>query len=367
MSSSKTRVAILFGGRSCEHEVSVISARSLAAAIPRDRYDVILVGISKRGEWLTAGDAARMLAADTVVQGEHLPATLDYTTARGLIVGAPGFDSVSQAVDVIFPLLHGPFGEDGTVQGLLELADVAYVGAGVVGSAVGMDKELSRRVFMAEGLPQLAYSVVRRSRWEHERERVLGELEQALQYPVFVKPVSLGSSVGIGKAASRGELAAAVDTAAQFDYKMMVEAAASDCREVEVAVLGNEDPQASVPGEIIPGHEFYDYEAKYFDDSSELIIPARISAGTATRVRELAVRAFRAVEAAGLSRVDFFVSKTDDSVYLNEINTMPGFTPNSMYPKLWQASGIDYPELIHRLIQLALERQRDKQRTRTAL
>lgn len=367
MQPDRIRVAVLFGGRSCEHEVSVISARSLVDAIPRDKYEVILVGISKDGQWVTAGKAARMLAARTVRASEYVPAMLDYSAVRGTLLAGAAGEQVSQSVDVVFPLLHGPYGEDGTVQGLLELADVAYVGAGVPGSAVGMDKELARRVFTAAGLPQVGYGVVRRSRWERERGVVLDQLEERLCYPVFVKPVSLGSSVGVSKARGRDELERAVDQAAQFDYKVMVEAAAEGCREVEVAILGNEQAQASVAGEIVPGHEFYDYEAKYLDESSELVIPARIEPGTATRVRELAVRAFEAVEGAGLSRVDFFVRKTDERIYLNEINTMPGFTPVSMYPKLWEASGIGYSELVDRLIDLALERQREKQRTRTAL
>ena len=366
--SEKIRVGVLFGGRSCEHEVSVISARSLMEAIDEEKYEVVLIGIDKGGRWLAAGDAQRLLGPG-VVEGDDLwPVVLDYPGTRELVVqGDAGAMPASQAVDVIFPILHGPYGEDGTVQGLLELAGVAYVGAGVVGSAVGMDKEMTRRIFRAEGIPQVEYAVVRRSRWEREPGAVQQEIEARLAYPVFIKPVNLGSSIGVTKAHDSDEFRAGMDTAAQFDYKVMVEAEAADCREVEVAVLGNEEPRASVAGEIVPGNEFYDYDAKYIDDNSELIIPARVSVETAEAVRGMALRAFGVLEGAGLARVDFFVGREDESILLNEVNTIPGFTPISMYPKLWAASGIPYPELIDRLIELALERHRDRQKTRTAL
>ena len=367
--SRKIRVGVLFGGRSCEHEVSVTSARSLLEAIDKERYEAVMIGITKEGRWLVAEDALKVLEAGVVEEGNALPVMLDYPGSRELVARGHGdlAAAASGQVDVIFPILHGPFGEDGTVQGLLELAGVAYVGAGVVGSAVGMDKEMMRRAFLAEGLPQVDYTVVRRRRWEREPEAVFGEIEEQFAYPVFVKPVNLGSSVGITKARHEEELRRGMDEAASFDYKIMVEAAALNCREVECAVLGNEDPQASVLGEIVPGNEFYDYNAKYADDNSDLIIPARVSEETAERVRQYAIRAFRAVESAGLARVDFFIDKGDESIYLSEINTMPGFTPISMYPKLWQASGIGYGELIHRLIQLGLERHGERQKTRTSL
>lgn len=365
--SRKIRVGVLFGGRSCEHEVSVISARSLVEAIDQDKYEVVLIGITKEGRWLTAAAAQRLLESRVIQGDDLLPVVLDYPGSRELVIEGKAGQRTSQAIDVIFPLLHGPYGEDGTVQGLLELAGVAYVGAGVVGSAVGMDKEMSRRVFRAEGLPQVEYAVIRRQRWEREPKAVQREIEARFSYPVFIKPVNLGSSVGVVKAHHGEEFRAGMDQAIQFDYKVMVEAEAANCREIEVAILGNEEPQASVPGEIVPGNEFYDYNAKYLDDNSELIIPARLSPETTEKVRQMALRAFRAVEAAGLSRVDFFVDKEDESIYLNEINTMPGFTPISMYPKLWAASGIPYPELIDRLIELALERHADRQRIRTTL
>ena len=365
----KIRVGVLFGGRSCEHEVSVTSARSVLEAIDQDRYEVTMIGISKEGRWLIAEDALQVLQAG-VVEGENLlPVMLDYPGTRELVpqdprqIGRTG----GQAVDVIFPLLHGPYGEDGTVQGLLELAGVAYVGAGVLGSAVGMDKEMMKRVFRAEGLPQVDCAVVRRKNWEADPEAVRREIEARFSYPCFIKPVNLGSSVGITKAHDPEEFARGMDQAAAFDYKIMVEEAVENCREVECAILGNEDPRASVVGEIIPGNEFYDYDAKYVDDNSELIIPAPIAPQTAAQVQQLAIQAFRAVEAAGLARVDFFVRRDDETVFINEINTIPGFTPISMYPKLWEATGIGYGELIDRLIQLALERHQEKLKTRTTL
>ena len=359
----KIRVGVLFGGRSAEHEVSVTSARSMLEVIDKDKYELVMVGISKQGRWLTAGDTQKLLAAGQVEEDGLMPVALDYLGSRELI--AQG-EEQGQALDVIFPLLHGPYGEDGTMQGLMELANVAYVGAGVVGSAVGMDKELMRRVFRAEGLPQVDYQVVRRQRWEEDRAQVVGELEARFEYPVFVKPVNLGSSVGVGKAGDGAELARAIDQAAQYDYKVMVEAEAADCKEVEVAILGNEAPEASVVGEIVPGNEFYDYEAKYIDDNSELIIPARVAPATQEAIRAMGVKAFQVVEAWGLSRVDFFVREGDEAIFVNEINTMPGFTPISMYPKLWEASGISYGELIDRLIGLGVERYEDKQKTKTA-
>ncbi len=367
MERDRIRVAVLFGGRSCEHEVSVISARSVVAAIPRDKYEVVLIGISKDGRWYLADDESSMLAGSTVTGDAGTAVTLDCCDVHGMLCSRESGHGAGRQVDVFFPLLHGPYGEDGTVQGLLELANVAYVGAGVTGSAVGMDKQLARRVFQAANLPQLKHVVIRRSRWEDQRAAVLDMVENRLTFPVFVKPACMGSSIGVGKARTRLELEPAMDDAAQYDVKIMVEEAAENCREVEVSILGNEAPQASVPGEIVPGHEFYDYQAKYVDDSSQLVVPARITPETATRIQKLAIAAFHAVDAAGLSRVDFFVRKTDEFVYLNEINTMPGFTPISMYPKLWQASGIGYADLVDRLIGLAMERWRETQRKRIVL
>jgi len=358
--TDKIRVGVLFGGRSAEHEVSVTSARSVLDAIDRDKYDVTMIGIDRHGRWLSAGDTTQLLEAGRVEAEGLVPVALDYG-GTGELVRQDGGDGAAQPVDVIFPILHGPFGEDGTIQGLLELAGVAYVGAGVLGSAVGMDKDMMKRVFRAEGLPQVEYAAVLRSRWRGEADAVVADVEEQLEYPVFVKPANMGSSVGITKAHDRDELRAAMDRAARYDRKIVVEAAAGDSHEVECSVLGNENPEASVVGEVIPSHEFYDYESKYLDDRSELLIPAPLAPETAERVRHLACRAFLACEACGLSRVDFFVRRSDGEVLINEINTLPGFTPISMYPKLWEASGVSYGALIDRLIELALERHRDRQ------
>ncbi len=365
----KIRVCVLFGGRSCEHEVSVTSARSVLEAIDSEKYDVTMIGISKEGDWLLAGDAQKVLSAGTVQGDDLVPVLLDYPGTSDLIVtnGSVLDGGRNRPVDVVFPILHGPYGEDGTVQGLLELAGVAYVGAGVGGSAVSMDKELMKRVFRAEGLQQLPYLVFLRGRWRQEPMQVQREIEAVLNYPVFVKPANLGSSVGITKVHEPAELKDGMDEAASYDTKILVEANAADCREVECAVLGNEDPKTSVLGEIVPGNEFYDYNAKYLDDNSDLIIPATLSERTSDHVRRLSVEAFRAVDAAGMARVDFFVSADESEVYVNEINTIPGFTPISMYPKLWQASGLEYGELIDRLIQLALERREDRRQNRSSL
>ena len=358
----KIRVGVLFGGQSAEHEVSVSSARSLLEAIDRGKYEVTMIGIDRGGRWLAAGDATSLLEAGKVEGDGLVPVSLDYGGAHELVMqgGAGGEAGTSQPVDVLFPILHGPYGEDGTVQGLMELAGVAYVGSGVLGSAVGMDKDMMKRVFRASGFPQVDHMAVRRSRWREQAEAVRRDIEAQLAYPVFVKPANMGSSVGVTKAHDREELTQGMDLAAQYDRKIIVEASAIDCREVECSVLGYEDPQTSVVGEVVPANEFYDYQAKYIDDDSELIIPARISPATTERVRALAREVFLAVEASGLARVDFFVSQDEDTVLVNEINTIPGFTPISMYPKLWAASGVSYSELIDRLIELAVERHRDR-------
>lgn len=368
--TKKLRIGVLFGGRSAEHEVSVTSARSMLAAMDTDKYDITMIGIAKDGQWLLAEDAVKVLQAGVVEGADLLPVLLDYPGSKALVSQpqVPANQLHDQQLDVIFPLLHGPYGEDGTIQGLLELTGIAYVGSGVVGSAVGMDKEVARRAFRAEGLPITDAVVVRRRQWRKDPAAARKHIESQLRYPLFVKPVNLGSSVGVSKVREPGELDSAMDEAATYDSKIIVENEVADCREIECAVLGNDEPEASVLGEIVPGNEFYDYATKYIDDKSELIVPARVSDKTMNTVRALSLRAFRAVDAAGLARVDFFVNKDDESIiHLNEINTMPGFTPISMYPRLWQASGVSYPELIDRLIQLALERQQDRLENRTSL
>ena len=365
--TDKIRVGVLFGGRSAEHEVSVRSARSVLEAIDRGKYDVTMIAIDRAGKWLAAGDAAQVLEAGTVEEGDLPSVVLDYRGGGELMVqnGSGLRPGPGSQLDVVFPILHGPYGEDGIVQGLLELAGVAYVGSGVLGSAVGMDKDMMKRVFSAAGLPQGEYAAVLRSRWRREPEEVRAEVEADFDYPVFVKPANMGSSVGVGKAHDRDEFSVAMEEAARYDRKIIIEAAIRDCREVECSVLGYEDPAVSAIGEVVPGNEFYDYNAKYIDDNSQLLIPADLKPETADEVRDLARRAFLAVDASGLARVDFFVTQ-GDTVLINEINTLPGFTEISMYPKLWESSGIGYSELIDRLIQLAIERHGDRLDTSTA-
>ena len=355
---SKTRVLLLFGGQSAEHEISVISARSVYAAIDTSRYEVILAGISRLGQWFLDEGERSLLGQDEITNGSGVPVQLG--AGQRNLMTLEGVRATSGTFDVVFPLLHGPRGEDGCLQGLLELADTAYVGAGVAASAVGMDKELSRAVFAHAGLRQTDYLVVRRSAWNADRAGVRTQIEDALRYPLFVKPVNLGSSIGISKVHDTESLETAMDLAAGYDIKMMVETSVEGARELECAVLGNEDPKASVIGEIIPGAEFYDYTTKYIDDRSQLIVPADLPEGTKVNIQEMSIAAFRAIDGAGLGRVDFLLAPSGE-VFLNEINTMPGFTPISMYPRLWQASGIEYPALIDQLIELALDRHRETQ------
>ena len=362
---SRTRVLLLFGGRSAEHEVSVVSARSVYAAIDRERYDVVLAGIDQQGRWYFGGkNNESLLSTTTVVPDKQVPARL--STAGTSLVSEDGDELPDSEFDVVFPLLHGPYGEDGTVQGLLELAGLAYVGAGVAASAVGMDKALARAIFAASGLPQTQYSVIARSDWRRAQVPVLERLEGEYDYPLFVKPANLGSSVGISKVHDRQELQAGLELASQYDTKLIVERSVENARELECAVLGNEYPKASGVGEIIPGAEFYDYTTKYIDDQSELVIPAELEKSESEAIQELAIRTFKAIDCSGLARVDFFM-RPDGSVLVNEINTMPGFTPISMYPKLWAAAGVAYGDLVDRLIQFGLERHLDRKDLQSTL
>ena len=363
--AKKLRVGVLFGGRSGEHEVSLRSARSILGAIDRKKYDVVEVGIAKSGRWLAAAESAALLSDGRVKEPKRLSA--------GTGLAGPG---EPLRVDVVFPVLHGTFGEDGTMQGLLELADVAYVGSGVLGSAAGMDKDAMKRMFAAAALPMTPHVTLLRSEWKGAPSRAVRSIEKALRYPLFVKPANLGSSVGISKVKRRAELAAAMDLAASFDRKIVIEEGVGGPgvkpRELEVAVLGNDAPEASLVGEIVPAKEFYDYEAKYELDSADesvSIIPAKLTQAEAKKIQAMATAAFRACDCAGLARVDFLMAPRRDGgpgqeIVLNEINTMPGFTSISMYPKLWQASGLGYGKLIDRLIALALERQAEKRATR---
>src|SRR6266480_4027759 len=388
----KVRVGILFGGRSGEHEVSLLSAASVFKAIDQQKYDVVPIGITKEGRWVTASDAERLLHGKPLDhESRHLragdpdltPAAAVLASGEAVVVppeprqagivpfqsdSAPTRRAADRAinVDIIFPVLHGTFGEDGTIQGLLELADIPYVGAGVLGSAAGMDKDIMKSLFRAAGLPIVKHVTFLRGAWEDEPKKVHKFVEKNLKYHVFVKPANLGSTVGIAKAHNREELGPAIEEAAKFDRKIVIEESVGGkkhkAREIECSVLGNDKPQASVPGEIVPCKEFYDYNAKYLEEGSTLVIPAKLTRSEAKKVQELAIRAFQAVDCSGLARVDFLMDAKTRKIYLNEINTMPGFTSISMYPKLWAASGVSYPELIGRLIQLGLERHQDKKK-----
>jgi D-alanine-D-alanine ligase len=369
----------MFGGRSGEHEVSIQSAKSIMAALDPARYEVVPIGITRAGNWVIGPQAVARLEAEARIAlgasvsvdaapsdeeaplpSSHLseaeaphPATIPLDTdGEGWV----------RAIDVVFPALHGSYGEDGTIQGLLEVLDVPYVGAGVLASAAGMDKVVMKKLFAAAGLPQVEYTFYRRRDIEQDMDTVVQDIGERLGYPCFVKPANLGSSVGISKVKRAEDLPRALQIAARYDRKVIVERGL-DVREVEVAVLGNDEPQASLPGEIVPSNEFYDYRAKYVDGQSALIIPANLSPEITQEVRRLAVEAFKAIDCSGLARVDFFIERGTNRVLVNEINTMPGFTAFSMYPKLWEATGIPYSELLDRLIQLALERYEDKRRT----
>ena len=378
--AKKLRVGIVFGGRSGEHEVSLLSAASILQAIDRRRFDVVPIGITREGRWLAAGDAHGLLAGgEAVADARRLRAGDPEATpgAKLLHEGIPTLlapdpaqagGQPAAALDVIFPVLHGTFGEDGTIQGLFELAGIAYVGSGVLGSAAGMDKDAMKRLFAQARLPIVKHVTLLRADWEKSPRKSIAQVEAALRYPVFVKPANLGSSVGISKAHNRRELGPALTLAARYDRKLIVEQGVggtkSKARELEVAVLGNDSPQASVVGEIIPGKEFYDYEAKYLAEGSVPVIPAKLTRSEARQIREMAVAAFRACDLSGLARVDFLMEPEGKRrIFLNEVNTLPGFTQISMYPKLWEATGIKYRDLITRLIELALERQKEKSRT----
>jgi D-alanine-D-alanine ligase len=388
----RLRVGVLFGGRSGEHEVSLLSAASVLNAIDKKKYEVVPIGITKEGRWVTAAHAERLLkgekprqqqprrlragdpeatsAAAVLAKGEGVVVPPIPSHDRSALVpfenAAPQVRASENAIDVdiIFPVLHGTFGEDGTIQGLLELADIPYVGAGVLGSAAGMDKDVMKRLFRDAGLPIVKHVTVLRSQWREEPKKVRKLVEGSLKYPVFVKPANLGSSVGISKVHGSSEVASAMDEAAQFDRKLIIEQGVGGkkgkAREIECSVLGNDNPIASVPGEIVPIKEFYDYDAKYLVEGSRPIIPAELPKSKLKEVQKLAVAAFQAVDCSGLARVDFLMDPQSGKMYVNEINTMPGFTSISMYPKLWEASGLKYSELIDRLIQFGLERHAEK-------
>ena len=356
----RLRVGVLFGGRSGEHEVSLISAASVIQALDPEKYEAIPIGITKDGRWL-AGTAAHKMLPDILRSGERVMLSADPNVAALVPVSNSRPDALR--VDVVFPVLHGTYGEDGTVQGLLDLAGLPFVGSGVLGSAVGMDKDMQKRLFLQAKLPVGDFLAVTRAEWEKSRGKVLSAIRKKFRFPVFVKPATLGSSVGMTKAHDAKELAAAMDLAAEFAQKILVERAIRG-REIEVSVLGNEDPKASIPGEIVPHREFYDYAAKYLEEGTSLLIPAKLKRPQVKRFQEYAVRAFRALECLGMARVDFFLEHRTGRILLNELNTIPGFTSISMYPKLWEASGLSYRNLLDRLIDLALAQHREKQRTK---
>ena len=373
----KLRVGVIYGGRSGEHEVSLASAAAVFQNLDPDRYEPIAIRIEKDGRWALPRRAPAMMKAADVIQAK--PEFSDQAREAHL-VAHPGGDTLltvdrrddgvvvsGLGLDVVFPVLHGPYGEDGTVQGLLELANVPYVGAGVLASAVGMDKATMKLVFAAKGLPICDYDVVLARDWRQDERAIMNRLASHLGFPMFVKPANLGSSVGISKAKHATELRDAINLAAGYDRKVVVEAAVEEAREIECAVLGNDEPEASLPGEIMPSREFYDYEAKYLDERSRTVIPALLTAKQTAEIRRLAIAAFKAVDCAGMARVDFLMARTRSMVYVNELNTIPGFTTISMYSKMWEASGLPYPKLLDRLIQLALERHAEKQQLRTSI
>ena len=361
----KIRIAVLFGGRSGEHEVSLMSSRSVLEVLDPAKYEVFQVGITHEGTWLTGSDAHS--AFEQGQTANLTPCTILPDPSRpGLhVLRFMDQGAMLEALtdlDVVFPILHGTYGEDGTLQGLLEMADLAYVGAGVTGSSVGMDKGVFKDVMRAIGIPTVESIILLRSEIEKDLESALQSAESLASYPLFVKPANLGSSVGITKCNNRADLGEGLLEAAAYDRRVLVERGV-EAREIEVSVLGNDDPQASVPGEVLPSREFYSYESKYVDGTSGLLIPAPLPAGTADAIRRMAVSAYRAIDCGGMARVDFFLEKATERVYLNELNTIPGFTSISMYPKLWEASGLPYTQLVDRLIELALERKADRDRT----
>jgi len=363
----KLKIAVLFGGRSGEHEVSLDSARSVLGVLDLRKYEIFQVGITHAGDWLTGPDARLALEKDDT--SRLIPCTILPDPSKAGLYALPVAGPVTSAglkkltdLDVVFPVLHGTYGEDGTLQGLLEMADLAYVGAGVTGSSVGMDKGVFKDVMRANGIPTVESIIVLRSEIEKDIEAVIRKAEQVSAYPLFIKPANLGSSVGISKCNRQADLGEALLEAAAYDRRVLVERGVN-AHEIEVSVLGNDDPQASVPGEVLPSREFYSYESKYVDGTSGLLIPAPLPDETAGKIRRMAVNAYQAIDCAGMARVDFFLEKNTGEIYLNELNTIPGFTSISMYPKLWEASGLSFTGLVDRLIELALERKADRNRT----
>lgn len=385
----KLRVGVIYGGRSGEHEVSVASAAAVMKNLDRERYEPVPIRIEKDGRWVIADRIPTAIAAADVIEHARLQNSRPARAGRDAhLLAYPGDEQIltierpapehrgdgdlqtrvtGVGLDVIFPVLHGPYGEDGTVQGLLELANVPYVGAGVLASAVGMDKAVMKTLFAARGLPIVDHHVILKRDWQADRKSQAKNLVKRLGLPLFVKPANLGSSVGISKVKTAGELDAAMDLAGEFDRKIVIEAGVPNAREIECAVLGNDRPETSLPGEIVPSREFYDYEAKYLDEGSRTLIPAPLDDSQIRQVQRLSIEAFQSLDCAGMARVDFLLDGKAGTLYVNELNTIPGFTTISMYSKLWEASGLAYPSLLDRLIQLALERHAEKQQLRTSV
>jgi D-alanine-D-alanine ligase len=355
----RLRVGVLFGGRSGEHEVSLASAASVIRGLDPDKYEAVPIGISKEGHWLI-GSAAQKMLPEVLKGGQRVMMTADPTDAALVRLDGSGGGT---RLDVVFPVMHGTFGEDGTIQGLLDLAGLPFVGAGVLGSAIAMDKDVAKRLLQAAKIPVVPWLAVQRANWERNPAEIQELIEKKFAYPVFVKPATLGSSVGMTKVHSREELASGLNLAAEFAMKILVERNMI-AREIEVSVLGNSDARASIPGEIVPHREFYDYAAKYLEEGTQLLIPAKLKPAHVKKIQQYAVEAFRALELSGMARVDFFLEKKGGKIFLNEVNTIPGFTSISMYPKMWEASGIPFRELIDKLIELALEQHREKARTK---
>ena len=358
----KLTVGLIFGGKSGEHEVSLRSASSILKALNRRKYNVVPIGITKTGQWRSDPDFLEGEFFEILQHGSPVLFPVEPMALKHLIQFDSGTHWIGRQIqiDVVFPVLHGPFGEDGTIQGLLEIANIPYVGSGVLGSALAMDKDVMKRLFQQDGLRTASFIAFRKSDWDKQHQEVVQEVTDKLGYPCFVKPANFGSSIGISKVEQPKQLTGAISLAVQFDDKIIVEKAL-DAREIECSVLGNVTPQASLPGEITPGSVFYDYQAKYLNDKAQLLIPAPLKPVQVKQIQELAIRSFQVTECQGMARVDFFLERSTGEIYINEINTIPGFTSISMYPKLWEASGISYSELIDRLIELAIERHQQRQ------
>lgn len=369
MVKTKLRVGVIFGGRSGEHEVSIVSAQSVINALNKDKYDITPIGITKSGKWVAGQESFQILRANTKhILPKYEKILTPDATKKGLVtvIQTGSRKQDIHGLDVILPIIHGTYGEDGTMQGLLELADIPYVGAGVLASSVAMDKVVSKRLFLQAGLPVLPGVSFLRSEWKTEKSDILISIKKSLKYPIFVKPANLGSSVGIGRATTQKGLITAILEASRYDRKLLAEQGLVKPREIEVSVLGNDSPEASVPGEIIPCNEFYDYDAKYIDENSKAVVPAKLSKSMMEIIKKMAIEAYTTIDCSGMARVDFLIDRKTGKIYLNELNTIPGFTSISMYPKLWEASGVSYSKLIDKLIQLAISKFKDSRQSLTS-